>query len=71
LAALALPYAIGAEPLEPERLAKVLRTTLGGRNLAAIGLEGDTLAAAHVDRFTSVPQVDPETFHIHLARQKR
>jgi len=66
LAAFALPYAIGAEPLEPERLAEKLRESLGGRNLTAIGLEADILAAAQIDRFSRVPRVDPETFHIRL-----
>ena len=35
----ALPLALGAETLEPERLAEVLYDTPGGRNLAELGLD--------------------------------
>ena len=34
-----LPGVLGAEPLEPERLARTLRDTQGGRNLVEVGLE--------------------------------
>lgn len=66
LSRFALPHALGAEPLEPERLAAVLRTSLGGRKLVALGLEADVLAAAHVDRFPAVPYVDRRTGRIRL-----
>ena len=59
-----LPRALGAETLEPERLAKALGNTLGGRNLVALGLDEDILAAAQIDRFTIVPELDPVTFRI-------
>jgi 2-phosphosulfolactate phosphatase len=64
LNAFALPQAIGAEPLAPERLAEKLRTTLGARNLLALGLDADILAAAQLDRFDLVPQLDPMTMRI-------
>ncbi len=64
LATFALPYALGAEPLEPELLAKQLRKTPGGRNLVAVGLEKDILTASQIDRFSLVPQMDPSTMRI-------
>jgi 2-phosphosulfolactate phosphatase len=60
----ALPLALGAERLEPERLAEALRDTPGGRNLVELGLDADILAAARIDRFTIVPELDPVTFRI-------
>ena len=60
----ALPQAVGAEPLAPERLAERLRKTLGARNLLALGLDADILAAAQIDRFDLAPQLDPETMRI-------
>ncbi len=60
----ALPLALGAETLEPERLAEALYDTPGGRNLAALGLDDDILAAAQIDRFAIVPELDPLTFRI-------
>ena len=60
----ALPLALGAETLEPERLAEVLYDTPGGRNLAALELDEDILAAAQIDRFAVVPELDPATFRI-------
>ncbi len=62
----ALPRALGAEPLEPQRLAKELRKSPGGKNLVAIGMEEDILAAAQIDRFSSVPELDPEKVRIRL-----
>ncbi len=64
LNAFAPPQAIGAEPLEPERLAERLRTSLGGQNLVAIGMDEDILAASYIDRFDIVGQLDVETFRI-------
>jgi 2-phosphosulfolactate phosphatase len=64
LHAFPLPLALGAETLEPERLAKVLDKTLGGRNLVELGLDEDILAAAQIDRFAIVPELDPVTFRI-------
>ena len=62
----ALPRALGAEPLEPERLAAQLRKSVGGRRLVALGMEEDILAAARIDRFKSVPELDPEKLRIRL-----
>lgn len=67
LATFALPYALGAEPLDPEVLAKQLRKTPGGRNLVAVGLEKDILTASQIDRFSLVPQMDPSTMRIRAA----
>jgi 2-phosphosulfolactate phosphatase len=59
------PLAVEDEPMEPERLARELRNSPGGRNLVAIGLEEDILAAAQLDRFDCVPELDPQTMRIH------
>jgi 2-phosphosulfolactate phosphatase len=64
LSSFALPQAIGAEPLAPERLAERLRKTLGAQNLLALGLDADILAAAQLDRFDIAPQLDPMTMRI-------
>jgi len=66
LASFALPVALGAEPLEPEQLARLFRKSPGGKNLVAIGQEEDLLAAAQLDRFASVPELDPGTLRIAL-----
>jgi 2-phosphosulfolactate phosphatase len=63
----ALPIALGAEPLPPELLAAKLSETLGGQSLMALGLEADILAAAEVDRYEIVPEMDPETMRIGLS----
>lgn len=60
----ALPKALGAEPLEPEVLAKELRKSLGGKHLVALDLEDDILAAAAIDRFGVVPELEPATMRI-------
>ncbi len=62
----ALPYALEAEPLEPERLAKQLSLTAGGRNLVAIGRDEDILVASELDRFWTVPKLDPHAMRIRL-----
>jgi len=66
LQAFAPPGDLGAEPLAPQRLAEQLRNSAGGRNLIAIGLDGDILAAAQIDCFRSVPEMDPEKTRIRL-----
>jgi 2-phosphosulfolactate phosphatase len=66
LSSFALPQALGAEPLEPERLAEELYKSPGGRNLADLGLDEDILAAAQIDHFDIVPELDAETFRIRL-----
>lgn len=67
LHAFALPQVLGAEPLEPERLAESLYESPGGKQLTALGMDEDILAAAQIDRFASVPQLDPASFSIRLA----
>jgi 2-phosphosulfolactate phosphatase len=62
--AFAIPFTSGAEPLSPELLARQLRNTPGGRNLASIGLEADIHTAARIDCSTTVPELDPATFRI-------
>jgi 2-phosphosulfolactate phosphatase len=62
----AVPYVIGAEPLDAELLARELRKSLGGRNLTAIGLDEDIRTAAQLDRFSVVPELDLESFRIRL-----
>ncbi|MBN2475759.1 MAG: 2-phosphosulfolactate phosphatase [Pirellulales bacterium] len=63
----ALPCALGAEPLQPQRLAKELRKSAGGKNLVAIGMEDDILAASQIDRFSGVPELDGKRLRIELA----
>jgi 2-phosphosulfolactate phosphatase len=60
----AIPHALGAEPLDPELLAKELRKTTAGRNVTAIGREEDILTASWIDRFDIVPELDTESFRI-------
>lgn len=43
-----------------------LRQTQGGRNLASIGLSGDIEAAANVDAFDIVPQLDTQNWRIYV-----
>ena len=62
----ALPRSLGAEPLEPQRLVKALRTSLGAKHLIALGLDEDIAAAARIDHFHSVPEFDPEKSRIRL-----
>ena len=66
LRSFALPKALGAEPLAPGALAEQLRKSLGARNLLALDLADDILAAAQIDRFTGVPRFDPRTGRISL-----
>jgi 2-phosphosulfolactate phosphatase len=62
----ALPRSLGAEPIEAERLARELRKSLGGKHLVSIGLEKDILAAAQIDQFNSVPQLDLQKGRVRL-----
>jgi 2-phosphosulfolactate phosphatase len=64
--AFAVPQALGAEPIPPERLAARLRRSLGGKDLVAVGLEDDILAASHIDKFPNVPAVDRASMRIRL-----
>jgi phosphosulfolactate phosphohydrolase-like enzyme len=60
------PLAVEDESMDPERLARELRNSPGGRNLMGIGLEEDIVAAAQLDRFDCVPELDPQTMRIHV-----
>jgi len=62
-----LPCVLGADPLTAEMLAHQLRQSAAGRNLMALGLESDILAASQMDRFSLVPELDPRTFRIRAA----
>ena len=66
LSCFALPQALGAERLEPHRLARELSKSLGGEKLTALGLQRDILDAAQIDRFQSVPVFHPETSRVRL-----
>jgi 2-phosphosulfolactate phosphatase len=59
-----LPLALAAETIEPQRLAKALTDTPGGWNLTALGFDEDILAAAQIDRFDTVPELDPAAWRI-------
>lgn len=63
----ALPQALGAEPLEPERVALELCKGLGAKNLLALGMNDDILAASWIDRFDVVPVFDPKSGEIRAA----
>ena len=60
----AVPYVIGAEPMDPEVLAAELRRSEAGRRLTAIGQETDILTASLVDHFSRVPVLNTETMRI-------
>jgi 2-phosphosulfolactate phosphatase len=64
----ALPHALGAEPLKPERLAAELSRSPAGRRLTAIDREDDILVASQLDRFDCVPELDPKAFRIRRCR---
>jgi len=53
-----------AGPDIPGRLAAALAETLAGRRLASIGQDCDVRTACQVDRFQTVPELDPDTFRI-------
>ncbi|NQU37984.1 MAG: 2-phosphosulfolactate phosphatase [Actinobacteria bacterium] len=60
----AVPFVIGAEPMDPEVLAAELRRSEAGRTLTAIGQERDILIASLVDCFSQVPVLNTETMRI-------
>lgn len=62
----AVPYVIGAEPMDPEVLAAELRRSEAGRRLTAIGQETDILTASLVDHYSRVPVYDTEKMRIRL-----
>jgi len=47
---------IGQERIHPENLAQILRQSRGGKNLMALGLGKDILAASQIDLFDWVPR---------------
>ena len=51
-------------PGSTEALARTLRDTQGGRNLIALGLERDIVAAAQIDKFRIVPELDIQSWRI-------
>lgn len=59
-----LPQSLGAEVLDPDRLAAQLRKSLGAKNLLVLGLDEDILAASWVSRFDIVPMLDTKTMRI-------
>jgi 2-phosphosulfolactate phosphatase len=64
LHAFSLPQALGGEVLDPDLLASKLRGSLGGHNLATLGLDDDIIAASWISRFDLVPRVDVKTLHV-------
>jgi 2-phosphosulfolactate phosphatase len=64
LRAFSLPQALGAELLDPDRLADQLRKSLGAQNLLALDLDADIVAASWISRFDLVPLLDKETMRI-------
>jgi 2-phosphosulfolactate phosphatase len=59
------------EPPDPELLARELRNSPGGRNLTAIGLDEDIVAAAQMGRLGCVPELDVHALRIRLPRRSR
>jgi 2-phosphosulfolactate phosphatase len=53
-----------SDPGAIETLIETLRETQGGRNLIALGLEHDIAAAAQIDRFQIVPELDTKRWRI-------
>ncbi len=66
IASLPVPMATGAERLPPPLLADQLRKSLAGQKLVAIGMEDDIYAAAQLDRFDLVPELDTQSFRIRV-----
>jgi 2-phosphosulfolactate phosphatase len=64
LRAFALPQSLGAEILDPDRLAAVLRKSLGAQNLISLGLDDDIIAASWISRFNILPKLDAKTMRI-------
>ncbi len=56
--------ASGGEKIPPGLLADQLRKSLAGQKLVAIGMEDDLYAAAQLDRFLLVPELDLATMRI-------
>jgi 2-phosphosulfolactate phosphatase len=62
----ALPQTLGAEPIEPERLESELRKSRAAQNLIELGYDEDILAAARIDQFKGVPELDSKRFTVRL-----
>jgi 2-phosphosulfolactate phosphatase len=56
--------AAGDGPIAPESLSAELRKGRAGQRLVRIGLQADILTASQIDRFRSVPKMDPQTLRI-------
>jgi 2-phosphosulfolactate phosphatase len=63
----AVPHGARSPQVLAGELSLALHDTQGGRNLIAIGLEHDIDAAAEVDRFDIVPQLDVTQWRIVVA----
>ncbi len=66
LAAVPAPMAVGTERMPPSLLADQLRKGLAGQRLVSIGMEDDLYAAARLDRFDFVPELETQTFRIRV-----
>lgn len=66
LASFAVPIALGAEPMNPQLLARQLQNSPAGQNLTALGLGQDILEAAQLDLYDCVPEMDPRTMRIQV-----
>ena len=64
LHAFALPHALGAEVLDPDRVAAELRKGLGAKKLLELDLDADIIAASWISRFDIVPKLDKNTMRI-------
>jgi 2-phosphosulfolactate phosphatase len=58
------PYAAEVEPMPRTLLAAALRESAGGKRLLGLGLAADIDAAAEIDRFPIVPELDLNSFCI-------
>jgi 2-phosphosulfolactate phosphatase len=70
LHAFSLPQALGAEVLDPDLLASVLRKSVAGRHLISLDLDDDILAASWISRFDLVPRLDTTTMRIGVEGMK-
>ena len=65
IAAFPASAAAPGKPIAPDRCTLAeLRKGRAGQRLVAIGLADDILAASQIDRFRSVPELDPQTLRI-------
>jgi 2-phosphosulfolactate phosphatase len=66
LAAFPKPTPAGMEKMPPAILADQLRKSIAGQKLVAIGMEDDLFAAAQLDQFDLVPELDMRAFRIRV-----